>query len=64
MSGPSALHTNILAYAEGVNGDSVKEAALSFLRQLPPDSTILPVNALRRTQMSSKSKFSPVAASP
>jgi predicted nucleic acid-binding protein len=42
----SAVDTNILAYAEGLNGDAMKQAALSLLRRLPSDSVIVPVNVL------------------
>ena len=41
-----ALDTNILAYAEGVNGAPRKQVALELLRKLPPESTLLPVQTL------------------
>lgn len=41
-----ALDTNILAYAEGVNGAPRKAAALEIIEKLPADSTFLPVQAL------------------
>ena len=41
-----ALDTNILAYAEGVNGDSMKRAALELVEKLPPGAVVLPVQAL------------------
>jgi predicted nucleic acid-binding protein len=41
-----ALDTNVLAYAEGVNGGTRREAALDLLRKLPPDATVLPVQVL------------------
>jgi predicted nucleic acid-binding protein len=41
-----ALDTNILAYAEGVNGAPKKKSALEIIEQLPPDSTFLPVQVL------------------
>lgn len=41
-----ALDTNILVYAEGVNGASKKLAALEILDRLPPDSVVLPVQTL------------------
>ncbi len=41
-----ALDTNILAYAEGVNGPEKKRAALDLVQRLPPDSTMLPVQTL------------------
>ena len=41
-----ALDTNILAYAEGVNGAGRKKSALDVIEKLPPESTFLPVQAL------------------
>jgi predicted nucleic acid-binding protein len=41
-----ALDTNVLAYAEGVNGAPRKKAALDIIAKLPPDSTFLPVQVL------------------
>jgi predicted nucleic acid-binding protein len=41
-----ALDTNILAYAEGTNGATMKVAALDLVQRLAPDTTILPVQAL------------------
>ena len=41
-----ALDTNILAYAEGINGVTMKDAALDLVRKLPNDSTLVPVQAL------------------
>jgi predicted nucleic acid-binding protein len=41
-----ALDTNILAYAEGVNGLAMKNAALETLDRLPQGSTALPVQVL------------------
>jgi predicted nucleic acid-binding protein len=41
-----ALDTNVLAYAEGVNGAARKKAALDIIEQLPEDSTFLPVQVL------------------
>jgi predicted nucleic acid-binding protein len=41
-----ALDTNVLAYAEGVNGTSRREASLELIRKLPPESIILPVQVL------------------
>jgi len=40
------LDTNILAYAEGVNGAAMKRAALELVRKLPEDACRLPVQAL------------------
>jgi predicted nucleic acid-binding protein len=41
-----AIDTNILAYAEGVNGEPRKLAALGLIRRLPEASTLLPVQVL------------------
>ena len=41
-----ALDTNILAYAEGVNGPARKRAALELIRTLPESSTFVPVQVL------------------
>ena len=41
-----ALDTNILAYAEGVNGATMKRAALELVQRLPEGSVLLPVQAL------------------
>jgi predicted nucleic acid-binding protein len=40
------LDTNILAYAEGVNGSIMKRAALELVQKLPEDAGLLPVQAL------------------
>jgi predicted nucleic acid-binding protein len=41
-----ALDTNILAYAEGVNGESRKSAATALIREVPADNVMLPVQTL------------------
>ncbi len=41
-----ALDTNILAYAEGVNGISRKKSALEIVEKLPAESTFLPIQVL------------------
>jgi predicted nucleic acid-binding protein len=41
-----ALDTNILAYAEGVNGLARKKEALDILERLPVGSILVPVQAL------------------
>lgn len=41
-----ALDTNVLAYAEGVNGPSTKALAIELLDGLPPASVVLPVQTL------------------
>lgn len=42
----AALDTNILAYAEGVNGASMKKSALDLIGSLPQASVVLPVQVL------------------
>lgn len=41
-----ALDTNVLAYAEGVNAGSRREAALQLVAALPADAALLPVQVL------------------
>ena len=41
-----ALDTNILAYAEGINGPSMKNVALELVDRLPQASVVLPVQTL------------------
>jgi predicted nucleic acid-binding protein len=41
-----ALDTNILGYAEGVNGAAMKRAALELIEKLPQDTVFVPVQAL------------------
>jgi predicted nucleic acid-binding protein len=41
-----ALDTNVLAYAEGVNGAPRRKTALEIIEKLPPDNTFLPVQVL------------------
>jgi predicted nucleic acid-binding protein len=41
-----ALDTNVLAYAEGVNGVARKKTALEIIDKLPGESTFLPVQVL------------------
>ena len=41
-----ALDTNVLAYAEGINGAGMQAAALNLVEHLPEDSTLLPVQIL------------------
>jgi predicted nucleic acid-binding protein len=41
-----ALDTNILAYAEGVNGSTMKELAVRLLESLPKGAAVLPVQTL------------------
>jgi predicted nucleic acid-binding protein len=41
-----ALDTNILAYAEGVNGVSMQEQALALLENLPSSAVVIPAQSL------------------
>lgn len=41
-----ALDTNVLAYAEGVSGAAMKQAALEVVRKLPQEATFVPVQTL------------------
>ena len=41
-----ALDTNILAYAEGVNGAAMKRTALELVERLPEGAVLLPVQTL------------------
>jgi predicted nucleic acid-binding protein len=41
-----ALDTNVLAYAEGVNGKPMQAAARALVDRLPPESALVPVQAL------------------
>lgn len=41
-----AIDTNVLAYAEGLNGAAKRSAALDILEHLQPDSTLIPVQVL------------------
>ena len=41
-----ALDTNILAYAEGVNGPALKRKALEIVEKLPEGAALLPVQTL------------------
>lgn len=41
-----AFDTNVLAYAEGVNGPSMKALALELVQGLPQASVVLPVQTL------------------
>ena len=41
-----ALDTNVLAYAEGVNGALRRKSALALIERLPQESSFLPVQAL------------------
>jgi predicted nucleic acid-binding protein len=41
-----ALDTNVLAYAEGINGAARRDAALNLIRRLPQEATVVPVQVL------------------
>ena len=41
-----ALDTNVLAYAEGVNGAERRRDALDLVRRLPQEATVIPVQVL------------------
>ena len=41
-----ALDTNILAYADGVNGSPMQDRAIKLISSLPQDTTLLPVQVL------------------
>jgi predicted nucleic acid-binding protein len=41
-----ALDTNVLAYAENVNGSGRHETALDLVRRLPPEAVVIPVQVL------------------
>ncbi len=41
-----ALDTNVLAYAEGINGAARRGAALSLIRRLPQEAAVVPVQVL------------------
>jgi predicted nucleic acid-binding protein len=41
-----ALDTNVLAYAEGLNGKPMQTRARAIVEKLAPESTLLPVQAL------------------
>ncbi|MCC6736683.1 MAG: PIN domain-containing protein [Bauldia sp.] len=41
-----ALDTNILAYAEGMNGVEKRDIALELVRRLPQQATVIPVQVL------------------
>ena len=41
-----ALDTNVLAYAEGTNGEAMKDAALQLIQRAPLGSIVVPVQVL------------------
>jgi predicted nucleic acid-binding protein len=59
-----ALDTNILAYAEGVNGAERKRATLDLVQRLPQDSIVLPAQTLGELfhVLARKAKWTPARA--
>ena len=41
-----ALDTNVLAYAEGINGAERRDVALNLIRRLPQEAAVIPVQVL------------------
>ena len=41
-----ALDTNVLAYAEGINGVERRDAALALIRRVPQEAVVVPVQVL------------------
>jgi predicted nucleic acid-binding protein len=41
-----ALDTNVLVYAEGANGAIMRDRALKLIQRLPPETIVLPAQAL------------------
>jgi predicted nucleic acid-binding protein len=41
-----ALDTNVLAYAEGINGSERRGTTLDLVRRLPQEATVIPVQVL------------------
>ena len=41
-----ALDTNVLAYAEGINGAERRDSALDIVQRLPQEATVIPVQVL------------------
>lgn len=59
-----ALDTNILVYAEGVNGEPRQQRSLPLISRLPRESTFIPVQVLGELfrVLVGKSRVSPKAA--
>lgn len=51
-----AFDTNVLAYAEGVNGAIMRDQALKLIQRLPPDAVVLPAQTPGRTLQCAGSK--------
>jgi predicted nucleic acid-binding protein len=41
-----ALDTNVLAYAEGINGAERRDASLALIRRVPQEAAVVPVQVL------------------
>ena len=41
-----AVDTNVLAYAEGTNGEAMQARAVALVERLVPDTTLLPIQTL------------------
>lgn len=41
-----ALDTNVLAYAEGINGAGHRDVVLNLIQKLPQEATVIPVQVL------------------
>jgi predicted nucleic acid-binding protein len=41
-----ALDTNVLAYAEGINGAERRDAVLNLIRRMPQEAAVVPVQVL------------------
>jgi predicted nucleic acid-binding protein len=59
-----ALDTNILAYAEGIDGPERRVEAATFVRRLQPDQIVIPVQVLGElfNVLTRKKRFSRAAA--
>lgn len=60
----AALDTNFLAYAEGINEASKRDAALWLIARLPPDGAVIPAQVLGElfNVLSRKAGYSPSVA--
>jgi predicted nucleic acid-binding protein len=60
----AALDTNVLAYAEGINEASKRDAALGLIARLPPDGAVVPAQVLGElfNVLSRKAGYSPSVA--
>ena len=59
-----ALDTNVLAYAEGINGAERRDAALALVRRLPQEAAVVPVQVLGELSMCSSAKAENREATP